>query len=243
MSHEARSERHSRGGTILLILISTIMVGCATTSTTVQQVETLQAEGEQPRILLMPPDIRYYLLTAGGVLEPHAEWTEQARHNFSVAVEEFAQSIGTDLAVMDPDNLGAREIQYEELHSAVGMTVLTNHFGYSTLPTKNGTFDWSLGPGVSEMGAEHEADYALFVYYRDHQASGGRVAFAILAAAAGYGASVGSESGFASLVDLKTGDIVWFNVVVAGSGELRDEQGAMAAVQKLFDDIPTHYVR
>jgi outer membrane protein assembly factor BamB len=73
-----------------------------------------------------------------------------------------------------------------------------------------------------------------------YQASGGRVAFAILAAAAGAGVSTGSESGFASLVDLKTGEIVWFNVVASGSGELRDEQGAVTAVETLFKDIPTN---
>ena len=35
-------------------------------------------------------------------------------------------------------------------------------------------------------------------------------------------------------------DIVWFNVVGAGSGELRDEKGAVAAVNTLFKDIPTN---
>jgi len=52
------------------------------------------------------------------------------------------------------------------------------------------------------------------------------------------GVATGSESGFASLIDLKTGDIVWFNVVTAGSGELRDEKGAVIAVNKLFKDLP-----
>jgi hypothetical protein len=40
-------------------------------------------------------------------------------------------------------------------------------------------------------------------------------------------------------VDLQTGDIVWFNVVIMGSGELRDKEGAAAAVQSLFKDMPT----
>jgi len=52
--------------------------------------------------------------------------------------------------------------------------------------------------------------------------------------------SAGAEYGFASLVDLKTGDIVWFNVVGAGSGELRDAAGAAAAVDTLFRDMPTN---
>jgi hypothetical protein len=50
--------------------------------------------------------------------------------------------------------------------------------------------------------------------------------------------ATGSESGFAALVDLNTGDIVWFNVVSAGSGELRDSDGAHAVVRQLFKDLP-----
>ena len=94
------------------------------------------------------------------------------------------------------------------------------------------------GPGVAEIGKKYGADYALFSYYRDYQASGGRIAFAVLAAVAGVGMSTGAEQGFASLVDLKTGDIVWFKIVNAGVGELRDEQGAGAVVTNLFEDMP-----
>jgi hypothetical protein len=214
------------------------VVTACTTSGAVQQIDHLESVAENPRILLMPPDIRYYLLTAGGVPEPNVEWTEAAQKNFTAAVSDYARSIGTNLKLMDPHNLSPTEIRYEELHSAVGMTILSSHFGAQKLPAKNGEFDWSLGPDISIIGEDHEADYALFSHYRDYQASGGRVAFAVLAAAAGYVVPAGSQGGFASLVDLKTGDIVWFNVVTAGKGELRDEQGAIAAVNELFEDIP-----
>ena len=227
--------RHIRLVAVFSILL--IISGCVTTST-VQQIDQLESIGENPRIVLMPPDIKYYLLTAGGVTEPHAEWTDAAKENFGTAIVAYADSIGTDLTVIDQNNLSGREIQYETLHSAVGTTILQNYFGTLKLPSKGERFDWSLGPQISSIGEDHDADYALFVYYRDYQASGGRVAFAILAAAAGAGVSTGSEHGFASLVDLKTGDIVWFNVVRAGSGELRDRNGAAAAVSALFKDIP-----
>jgi hypothetical protein len=206
----------------------------------VKQVDRLSTVEENPRILLMPPDIRYYLLTVGGVTVPNAEWTEAAQTNFTEAVTEYAASIGTDLKILDKKDLSPTEIDYEELHSAVGYTILDNYFGYWQLPSKNGQFDWSLGPEISQIAADRDADYALFVYYRDEQASGGLVAFAVLAAAVGGVADVGSESGFASLVDLRTGDLVWFNVVANGSGELRDKEGAAAAVRALFKDIPTN---
>lgn len=214
--------------------------GCVTNQN-VRQIDRLESVEANPRVILMPPDIRYYLLTAGGVAEPHAEWTEAAQNNFTVAIRNLATSIGTDLTIVDRNNLGETHIRYEKLHAAVGMTVLHHQFGMFGLPSKgNGrVFDWSLGPGISALADEHDADYALFVFYRDYQASSGRVAFAILAAAAGVGTSTGSAGGFASLVDLRTGDIVWFNVVNAGSGELRDAQGAALAVDTLFKDIPT----
>ena len=88
------------------------------------------------------------------------------------------------------------------------------------------------------IGETFDADYALFTFYRDYQATEGRVAFAMLAAVVGVSVSAGSEGGFASLVDLKTGEIVWFSLVRAGSGELRDSTGAAAAVEQLFANLP-----
>jgi hypothetical protein len=216
-----------------------LLSGCAASN--VHQIDRLTTVRENPRVLLMPADIKYYLLTAGGVAEPNAEWTDAAQENFAEAMANYATSIGTDLKMLDKRNLSQAEIEYEELHSAVGYTIISNYFGYSKLPSKNGQFDWSLGPGIKEIGEQHDADYALFVFYRDYQASGGRVALAILTAAAtGAASNVGSESGFASLVDLRTGDVVWFNVVSAGSGELRKKEGAASAVQALFKDMPTN---
>jgi hypothetical protein len=223
---------------VLVAMIPLVLAGCAVTQN-VQQIEALESDGENPTVLLMPPDIRYYLVTAGGVPEPHAEWTAAARQNFSVAVQEFAGEIGTELKVLDDGDMTPLEIQYRKLHEAVGYSVMMHHFGATKLPSKEGAFDWSLGPGINEIAEEHDADYALFAFYRDQQASGGRVALAILAAAA-TGAYIDGnrEYGFASLVDLRTGEIVWFNVVSAGTGELRDAEGATTAVNVLFRDMP-----
>ena len=215
-----------------------VLSGCAVSSN-VQQIDQLQSIEDDPRIVLMPPDIRYYLLTASGLPEPNAEWTTAAQDNFQDAVVTYADNIGADLKTVDADNISESGLRYETLHSAVGITLIQHHFGMVKLPSKNGEFDWSLGPGVAELGERHDADYALFVYYRDYQASGGRVAFALLAAVAGVGVPMGQEMGFASLVDLKTGDIVWFNLVGAGQGELRDPESAMSTVNYLFKDLPT----
>lgn len=222
---------------LLLVLLAGLFSGCAV-NRNVQQITTLESVSENPRVLLMPPDIRYYLITAGGMTEPHAEWTLQARENFSIAVDSHARRNGTELVVLDDTDLTPTEVSYLKLHEAVGYTALMHHFGALELPTKDGRFDWSLGPGIAEIGEEQRADYALFVFYRDEQASGGRIAVSVLAAAVGSAMSVGGEYGFASLVDLQSGEIVWFNVVSAGSGELRTREGAVAAVEQLFAGLP-----
>jgi hypothetical protein len=233
LSHTMHTRTHLLIPALALLLFS----GCATTKN-VQQVAVLESEVGQPRILLMPPDIRYYLVTAGGVPEPHAAWTEAARENFSGAVQHLARDNSTELSLLGDNDLTARDIEYIKLHEAVGTMAMVHHFGTTKLPSKEKAFDWSLGPGVLKLAEEHDADYALFVFYRDEQASGGRVAMAVLAAAVGGYVSTGGEYGFASLVDLRSGDIVWFNIVGAGSGELRDADGAQAAVNTLFKNFP-----
>lgn len=228
---------------LLLVPGLVLLTACAVTQSA-SSIDRLETIGKNPRILLMPPDIKYYLLTAGGVTEPNKEWTDAAQENFAVALHEYTDSVGTDLITIDrPGALTDEEERYRRLHAAVGMALQQHHFGYMPLPSKQlpdnqRRFDWSLGPDINRIGEKYGADYMLFVFYRDYQASGGRVAFAILAAAAGVGVATGYEGGFASLVDLKTGDVVWFNTVAAGSGELRDPAGARIAVEGLFKDIP-----
>ncbi len=234
----------NRGSTVrftTLLMVCALFAGCASTTQTVKQIDRLDAvDEEKPRLLIMTPDVKYYLLTAGGVPQPHGDWTDLGRRYFKEALTEFAESRGTTLVHLPETNeVDEAEVSYQKLYSAVGFTIIQNHFGMLKLPTKQGSFDWSLGPGVQEIGEKYDADYALFSFYRDYQASGGRVAFALLAAAAGAAVSTGSEQGFAALVDLDTGDIVWFNMVTAGTGELRDPAGAHATVEELFSDLPT----
>jgi hypothetical protein len=222
---------------ILSVLV--FLGGCVSSSTTASQISTLVPGGDRPRILLMTPDVKYYLWTAGGVAEPQAEWTEAARENFLNSATNNLNARDTDLVVMGK-SVGVDEVlrRYEKLHEAVGQTIMVNHFGLAKLPSKNGVFDWSLGPGVEEIGEQYEADYALFVFYRDYQSSGGRVAMSVVLAALGGGMATSAEFGFASLVDLKTGNVVWFNIISAGAGELRDAAGANKTVDQLLKDWP-----
>lgn len=217
----------------LVMALAIALSGCAATAS-VKQIDRLETIGESPRFLIMTPDIKYYLLPTGGVPQLQAEWTEAARKNFSESLSAYTAERNIDVvAVAELEQLSETEITYQKLYAAVGSTVLNHHFGALKLPTKQGAFDWSLGPGISVIGKKYGADYALFSYYRDYQATGGRIVFAVLA-----GVSAGAEVGFASLVDLRNGDIVWFNRVASGIGELRQADQARVAVDQLFKNLP-----
>jgi hypothetical protein len=106
------------------------------------------------------------------------------------------------------------------------------------LPTKIDKFDWSLGEGVNILREDFGADYGLFIFWRDSYASPGRVAMMVGMAALGVVAPGGRQIGFASLVDLRSGEIVWFNFQVRGTGDLRGEETALSSVQSLLTDFP-----
>jgi hypothetical protein len=106
------------------------------------------------------------------------------------------------------------------------------------LPTKGDRFDWTLGAGVKPLQARTGADYALFVLLRDSYASAGRVALMVGAAVLGVGVPGGRQIGFASLVDLRSGDILWFNRLFNPAGDLRTPEPAAKAVQSLLTQMP-----
>jgi hypothetical protein len=104
-----------------------------------------------------------------------------------------------------------------------------------------------LGRQAVRIGQKTGYDYALFLHAEDQVASRGRIALGVLGLAGcivGFCApNIGGaqQLDYASLVDLKTGEVVWFNVVLAGSqvpgikfGDLRTPQGAAQMVERLL---------
>jgi hypothetical protein len=46
------------------------------------------------------------------------------------------------------------------------------------------------------------------------------------------------QAGYASLVDLETGQVLWFNQSISATGDLRDEKSATASVEGLLAGFP-----
>lgn len=192
------------------------------------------------KIVIMPTDIELFLISAGGVLEPKADWTEAASRHFKAALVEKKKSLGAttlDLSEKDADDLA----EINTLHAAIARSISLHHFGpgFFNLPTKEGKLNWSMGEPVRQIKEKTGADYALFSWIRDSYASGERIAATIVLAMFGIGiAPGGMQIGYASLVDLNTGQVVWFNRLLRSTGDLREPAKAAETLNTLLDRFP-----
>lgn len=227
---------------LLLIALALLAGACTHAKAYLSETAAPQA-GRPARVLLMPPDVELYELTAGGMLEPNAAWTETGRKNVGLGLSAFMAAREAEpiryrsedpRAPYDPAHL-----QLVKLHGAVGASILLHKYNSGqTLPTKKDRFDWTLGEGAQVLGADYGADYALFVYFRDSFASSGRVAVIAVGLLFGVGIPAGRQVGFASLVDLRSGEIVWFNRLASETGDLRDPARARKDVERILSQIP-----
>lgn len=225
---------------VLLGLAAAVAGGCVQAATA-RRTEKWERIPATARVVLMPPDIELSEISAGGVIEPKAEWTERAKGYVTEALRAELGARNAHLVAYQPPTDPAREqthVQLVKLHDQVGGAILVHHYGLLKLQNKEGKFDWSLGQGTGVIREDAEADYALFVFLRDRSASPGRVAAMVGLAILGVGIPGGGQFGFASLVDLKTGDLVWFNRLINPQGDLREPTPAREAVKKLLADLP-----
>ena len=205
------------------------------------------------KLLVMRPDVTVGSVTTGGMVEPRADWTETARAKLLAALRAQQAGRGGNALILDrrdslPGVSAETIAELERLHSAVGNSIALHKYLGQDLPTKRRRgLDWTLGNEAIELGRKTGMDYALFMYAEDKFASTGRVALQVLGIAGcvvGFCApniGGGGQFAYASLVDLRTGKVVWFNVVQTGSqiagikvGDIRTDKGAAEMVERLL---------
>jgi len=236
---QARGERGSACRLAVAALAAAFLAGCA--APVQRQTPQLQRVEGTSTIVVMPLDVELAELTAGGLEEPRAEWTDAALKHMHAALEEEAKHYRVKLVDYRPERGSAQDretsLELQRLHRAVGGAVLVHrYFPGLGLPSKDEKFDWSLGPAVAAIARTQDADYALFLFVRDRYASAGRVAVMVIGALLGVGVPGGAQVGFASVVDLKSGDIVWFNHLARAAGDLRTPEAAAETVKALVSD-------
>jgi hypothetical protein len=179
------------------------------------------------KLVVIPPDMELYSLSAGGVVEPREDWTDAAQKNFEAALHGERKLLGANVTRLDP--AAADELsELITLQEAVANAIAMHHQdGLMQLATKGDRLDWSLG-----------ADYALFTWVRDSYASSERKAAMVALALVGAISLGGEQTGHASLVDLNTGRVVWYHQIDRASGDLREPGPARETVEALLKDFP-----
>jgi hypothetical protein len=238
-------------GTAFNVLAGICLGGCVQT----RQYADLQFTPPQGdyKLLVLRPDVTVGSLTTGGMVEPRADWTDEARTNIVAALRAQQAPRGGNVTIVDhrsglPGVPEAELADLERLNFVVDESIVEHKYLGDYLPTKRGKgLDWTLGADAVKLGQKSGYDYVLFLHAEDEVASGGRIALGVIGLAGcivGFCApNIGGaeQLDYASLVDLKTGEVVWFNVVDAASqvpgikfGDLRTPQGAAQMVERLL---------
>jgi hypothetical protein len=203
--------------------------------TAVKEGFSFPADGEI-RIAVLRPDVAVGEMSLGGLNQPNADWTSAARKNMADALQGTKASAKTTLKFM-PELQGDDEIimaEYRALFKNVTDAVVVHKlFPGNRLPTKKEAFDWSLGKGVSKLGELGGGDYGLFFYSEDrYTSSTGKIMKALI------GGPPPVHIGYAGLVDLTTGDLVWINADIEMGGDPRETEGAKKRVKQLLEGFP-----
>lgn len=227
-----------------LVFVATVPAGAQERSAQ-KQGFALQANSGK-KILVLRPFVSVGAQSTGGMFEPNGDWTETARKNIQVALEQLQTKLGNSV-VIPPEAYGEDAQRLQEhlaLFAAVSQAVIEYQFFVGNrLPTKkrdakNDVFDWSLGTGVASLPGAKDADYALFIYNRDAYGSTGRKVLQVFAAMGGIPVTAGEHQGYAGLIDLKTGDVLWLNADGKMGGDVREPDGSEKRVRQLLEDFP-----
>lgn len=216
------------------------MAGCTTTD--VRKHQATEAVPAASKVLVMQPDVQLAVQTIAGLEEPRADWSAAGRDNLAKAAADHLTTRGMTSEAADPDALTEGRVgQVMRLNEAVVQSILiTEYVGY-TIPTKpRGAFDWTIGPGAKTLSDISGARYALSISARGSYADAGRQVAAVAVLLLGGGLmDTGGQYVLASLVDLETGRVFWFNVVSVGAGvDMRTPEGAATLIKDVLKDAP-----
>jgi len=237
---------------VAVLLAASVATGACVQTKQYADMQFTPPQGDY-KLLVLRPDVTVGSLTTGGMVEPRADWTDEARANIVAALRAQQSGHGGKVTIVEHWNqlpgVAPEELaDVERLNGAVADSIVVHKYLGDYLPTKRGKgLDWTLGLDAVRLGQKTGYDYALFMHAEDQVASGGRIALGVIGLAGcivGFCApNVGGaqQLDYASLVDLKTGEVVWFNVVLASSevpgikfGDIRTPQGASQMVDRLL---------
>lgn len=218
-----------------------LLIGCTSTNPTVKAgVSGTVVRGST--VLLMEPDIVCTELGADDSEVKNAEWTRAAEESVAAALADFMAEHDTRLVPYDVGGLPPERLrQHQPALQALG-GVATPTAAAPAQPVQVSTPRVEL---LAPLREDFGADYALSVFLRQSFQTPGHLAMRyslglllgpIWAPMPGTG-----QFGYASLVDLRTGEVIWVNSIATGGetmADVRTRDAAKATVAELMTDCP-----
>jgi hypothetical protein len=192
-------------------------------------------------IVVFRPDVQVGSIGASGITSPNAEWTAEGRKNLLAALEADQAKFGRKvLLVEDSEGPDGKAIaDYQSLSRAVSGAVFEHKFFGKKLPTKKDKFDWTLGPSAKQITNLNGGNYALLLYTNDAYSTGSRKLLKVLSFLGSGSVTIDrNHRGFASLIELETGKVVWMNVDLGADGDPREPEGATKRIENLLGSMP-----
>jgi hypothetical protein len=194
------------------------------------------------KVVLLPPQVFVYELSAGGVPTRMADWEATARANLSNAATRLAREAGQFELVTAPalDPLLADQLEaHIGLYDRVAQSVFVYGRGeQGAWEHKKNEFDYTVGPGLAFLREQTGADAALIVLGSDFISSGSRRAAFITGLLLGISVPLGQSFITAGIVDLTTGDVQWMSFDSSATLDSRAPADIDSLMRDLYQSWP-----
>jgi hypothetical protein len=227
----------------LFLLVPLLSYGCAKSYRAHPELESRVQNIKNPG--LIPPDVKIYEFSAGGVTELRDDWCTVGTGSLLTALTDCFEGRNCKITCLVLDKETQEELEdVKALYRAVTMSIqLHTYPGPQLFAQKQKNFDYSVG-SIEGLLERMGADALVFVYGQDEISTTGRKALMVLGAIASgvTGVQVMPRPGITivsiALVD-PSGDILWFSVKGSQGGhDLRERESATELVKSILVDFP-----
>jgi hypothetical protein len=234
-----------------LIVVLTLALGaCAGAPSKTAVHEGLARDpGHMPRkILLLPADVRVHEISTGGVVEQVDAWTTVASGHADQFVRALAADKGAfelvDAPVLSEEQKGVLDQHIALYDHVAGSAYIARASVYPAWRERAKTFDYTLGSGLKPLADKTGIEAAMIISGSDYISSAGRKAAMVMGTivAAAFGAIIVPQGGTSFLsvgvVDLRTGDLLWFGTDQSQATDLRNAPDVKGMLDGLFKTYP-----
>lgn len=242
-----RDVRDKEKGRKLLIVLTAVVIGVAGVGCATYRTHPAYPErsGSITSSAIVPPEVKIYEFTAGGMRELRDDWCKTGRECVRATFLDNLKKRGYNAWIIAAEDEVLRDLEeVQALYRAVSASIQIHTYdGPHVFREKQKNFEYSVG-SVEHILQKCGADALIFVSGSDEISTGGRKALIAAGIMVGIftGVPVVPRGGYTTmsvaLVD-KSGDILWYTHKVSEGGyDLRKPESAAEFVTALLADLP-----